>query len=394
MMKLYSPAHTLAEIFRSHFHDYTRRYGPLPKHYYAAANAIMRCRTEELGGHIYKCDACSHEVTLYNSCGNRHCPQCRATARAQWVQKRMEDVLAVPYFHVVFTIPHQLNGIALRNKRAFYNLMFQAVSQTLLSLARDPRLLGGEIGFIATLHTWGQTLMDHPHIHCIVPGGAFCEKGNRWKSCKNDFLLPLAPMQKLFRGKCMDYLLKAVKEGTINPMFEATADIPGFAALVKKLYSLKWVVYVKEPFTSPQNLLKYLCRYTHRVAIANHRILNVHNGVVTFSYKDYADGNKRKEMSLDALEFIRRFMLHILPRGFMRIRQYGFLSNKAKKRLLPLIRRVIEKSISTRAALLFQTDTCRAPNPFLCPQCKKGTLLKLKHMEAINGAVFKRAVNG
>jgi len=386
-MRLFQNPYTVADIFRSHFEQYVQQYGPFPLHHYKASNAICQCRTEELGGHIYKCDTCSHEITLYNSCRNRHCPQCQAMARAQWVTKRMQEVLPVPYFHVVFTIPHQLNGIALRNKKPFYQLMFKAVSQTLQSLARDPKRLGGEIGFIAVLHTWGQNLMDHPHIHCIVPGGAFQDKENTWKSCKNNFLFPVPVMQKLYRGKCMDYFLKAVKDGSINPLFSATPDYPTFDALVKMLYAKKWVVDVRKPFSSPQNLVKYLSRYTHRVAIANHRILACKNGNVTFSYKDYADNKKRKVMTVTAIEFIRRFMLHILPEGFMRIRQYGFLSNKAKKKLLPRIREVIYQKMDTKKEeYMNKVDKSDAVRDMLfqCPHCNKGTLVKYKEIAAID----------
>jgi hypothetical protein len=339
-------------------------------------------------------------------------------ARAHWVDQRMKDVLPAPYFHVVFTIPHQLNGIVLRNKKPFYSLMFKAASETLLTLARDPKRLGGEIGFITALHTWGQNLMDHPHIHCIVPGGAFHDKENAWKHCKNNFLFPVAVMQKLFRGKCMDYFLKAVKNGTINPLFTATPDLADFAALVEKLYAIKWVVYVKKPFTSPQNLVKYLARYTHRVAISNHRILKIQNDSVTFSYKDYKDhnnvlsggvvikpsaftqyypaacrrDNKKKTMTVSAVEFIRRFMLHILPEGFMRIRQYGFLSNKAKKKRLPRIREAIQKTMHRKTEWLVEKVNPADYNPFLCPHCKKGTLKKFMEVEAIEN-VSKKVVN-
>ena len=394
-MRLVQTPYTVADIFRSHFEQFLLQYGPLPKHYYTAANAIMQCRTEQLGGHIYKCDTCSHEITLYNSCRNRHCPQCQAMVRAQWVEQRMQDVLPVPYFHVVFTVPHQLNGIALRNKKPFYHLMFKAVSETLLTLARDPKRLGGEIGFIAVLHTWGQNLMDHPHIHCIVPGGAFQDKENTWKNCKNNFLFPVPVMRKLFRGKCMDYFLKAVKNGSINPMFSATTDYPTFADLVKKLYTIQWVVDVRKPFTSPLNLVKYLSRYTHRVAISNKRILNLQNGHVTFSYKDYADHNKKKNMTVTAVEFIRRFMMHIFPEGFMRIRQYGFLSNRKKKKLLPRIREVIYNMMESKTEMHIKKvttlDTVRDME-FHCPLCNKGTLIKYKEVAPVE-KVFARVVN-
>ena len=394
-MRLVQTPYTVADIFRSHFDQFLLQHGPLPKHYYAVANAIMQCRTEQLGGHMYKCNSCSHEITLYNSCRNRHCPQCQAMARAQWVEQRMQDVLPVPYFHVVFTMPHQLNGIIVRNKKPFYHLMFKAASETLLSLARDPKRLGGEIGFITVLHTWGQNLMDHPHIHCIVPGGAFHDKENNWKNCKNNFLFPVPVMRKLFRGKCMDFFLKAVKNGSINPMFSATPDYPTFAALVKKLYTIQWVVDVRKPFTSPFNLVKYLSRYTHSIAIANKRILNFKNGHVTFSYKDYADNNKQKNMTITAVEFIRRFMLHIFPEGFMRIRQYGFLSNRKKKKLLPRIREVIYYMMDSKTKMhskkVTTVDTVHTME-FKCPLCDKGVLIKYKEVAPVE-KVFLRVVN-
>ena len=394
-MKLYTGECDVGDIFRSYFNQYVQQYGPLPKHYYDVANAIMQCRTEQLGGHIYQCDACSHEITLYNSCRNRHCPKCQAMARAQWVEQRMSEVLPVTYYHVVFTIPHQLNSIALRNKKQFYQLMFKAASETLIALGNDPKYLGGQIGFITVLHTWGQNLMDHPHIHCIVPHGALNAKENTWKTGKGKFLFPVAVMQKLYRGKCMDYFLKAVDDGTIKPLFTATPQLPSFKALVDKLYAIKWVVYIKEPFTSPQNLIKYIARYIHRIAISNKRILKIENGSVTFSYKDYSDNNKIKTMTITAVEFIRRFMLHILPEGFMRIRQYGFLSNAAKKKKLTRIRELIQEMPDSKTETHNDKENIEdtAPyRPFECPLCKKGTLVKYKEVTAIR-YVETRAVN-
>jgi hypothetical protein len=385
-MKLYTGECEVGDIFRFYFNQYVQQYGPLPKHYYDAANAIMHCRTEQLGGHIYKCDTCSHEIILYNSCRNRHCPKCQAMARAQWVEQRMSEVLPLTYYHVVFTIPHQLNSIALRNKKPFYQLMFKAVSETLIALGNDPKYLGGQIGFITVMHTWGQNLMDHPHIHCIVPAGALNTRDNTWKTGKENYLFPVAVMQKLFRGKCMDYFLKAVDDGTIKPLFSATPQLPSFKALVDKLYAINWVVYIKEPFTSPLNLIKYIARYIHRIAISNKRILKIENGCVTFSYKDYADNNTRKTMTITAVEFIRRFMLHILPEGFMRIRQYGFLSNAAKKKKLARIRKLIQEMPDTKTETHNDKENNEdtAPHhPFECPQCKKGTLVKYKEVTAI-----------
>ena len=377
--------HTVGDIFNLFFDQYAKQFGPLPKHHYAAANAIMNCRTPKLGGHSYKCSSCSREMTLYNSCRNRHCPLCQGAARAKWVNKRMKEALPVHYFHVVFTIPHQLNGIALRNKKVFYNLMFKAVSQTLLSLAGDPKRLGGETGFTLVLHTWGQNLMDHPHIHCIIPGGAFMEKENGWKMCKEDFLFPVEVVKKLFRGKFMDYFMKAVKNGSIKPFFTAKEDLCSFDDLLKTLYKKKWVVSIRKPFQSPLKLLKYLSRYTHRVAISNSRIIKVENGKVTFLYKDYADHGKQKTMTVTAVEFIRRFMLHIFPDGFMHIRQYGFLSNRGKKKILSRIRDILDRrgEIETRINIekALRADSC-VDNTMQC-SCGMGIFYKYREVFAV-----------
>ena len=385
----------LGDIFRSYFSQYEQQYGPLPKYYYDAANSIMQCRTEALGGHIYRCDDCSHDITLYNSCRNRHCPKCQAIARSQWVDQKMGEALPLHYFHVVFTIPHQLNSIALHNKKAFYQLMFKAVSETLITLGREAKYLGGQIGCLSILHTWGQNLMDHPHIHCIIPAGALNNKENTWIKGKNDFLFPITVMQKLFRGKCMDFFLKAVEEGAIKPLYINSPNAPSFEALEDLLYAKKWVVYVKESFKSPKNLLKYIARYTHGIAISNQRILKVENGIVTFAYKAYADNGKRKTMSIKAVEFIRRLMLHILPKGFMRIRQYGFLSNKVKKNKLNLIRKLLKDTgeiINTSNDTSKWKENTVVQSIFECPACKKGTLRKYREITA-KKSVQKMMVN-
>ena len=378
-MRLFDPSYTVADIFRSHFDKYLQQFGPVPKHYYTVVNAMMRCRTEALGGHIYTCDSCSHEITLYNSCGNRHCTVCQALTRAKWVEKRTQEALPIQYYHVVFTLPHQLNPIVLRNRKIMYKILFKAVEKTLLALGKDPKYLGGELGFILVLHTWGQNLMDHPHIHCIIPAGALDSKNNTWRSAPKNFLFPVAVMSKLFRGKFMDSFRKAVRDGKINPLQVATPQFPCCNDLVNKLFKITWVTNVKEPFESPTNLIKYLARYTHRIAISNHRIITVQNDQVTFSYKDYADNDKIKQMTLSAVEFIRRFMMHVLPDGFMRMRHYGFLGNKAKKKKLPLIRTLIEQSGSTDSTRSIENEE-KNPNPvedpWLCPLCKKGALRK------------------
>ena len=360
------PNATVADIFNAHFDEYVKRYGPFPYDHYKAANAIMACRTEQLGSHVYRCDSCSHEALLHNSCRNRHCPTCQGTNSSVWVEKQAKNLLPVQYFHVVFTIPAQLNPVFLRNKAVLYPLLFRAVAETLRELGLNSKRLDGTVGFIAVLHTWGQNIMDHPHIHCIIPGGALSRDRTKWKRCPSGFLFPVAVLSRLFKGKLLSLLkLTLRKEGI---------EIRELGNLLKHLYSMKWVVYAKPPFCGPQAVLKYLARYTHRIAISNRRIISLKNGKVCFKWKSYADGGKEKIMTVSAVEFIRRFMLHIVPKGFVRIRHYGYLSNRSMKELLPLC---------------FEAMNCRASAPepeselslgkaskiIWCPQCKKGHLM-------------------
>lgn len=380
---------TIAEIFSKGFSEYENRFGHFPAEHYKIANAIMACRTDELGGHSYRCNECNHEITLYNSCRNRHCPNCQAYATAAWVQKRIDDLLPVPYFHVVFTIPHQLNPFFLRNKRICYSLFFRSVSETLKELALDPGRLGGMVGCVAILHTWGQTLQDHYHIHCLVPGGAFDDKNKKWIASKEDFFLPISVMRKMFRGKLLHYFFKALKKGEIglHGCLGMYQDAKALKSLRNRLYEKEWVVYAKPPFGSPEQVIEYQGNYTHRIALTNKRILKVENGKVTFKYKDYSDSNKQKEMTLDRVEFIRRFMLHVVPQGFMRVRHYGFLSNCNRRKLLPVIRKLItgnedekpvEKSDKKQWHEIIEKLT--GNDPLKCPVCKKGKLKKWKEI--------------
>ncbi len=380
----------IAEIFKEGFAEYENKFGPLPLEYYKTANAIMNCRTEELGGHRYRCSECGHEVTLYNSCRNRHCPNCQAFASAAWVQKRIDELLPVPYFHVVFTLPHQLNPFFLRNKKQCYPLFFRAVSETLRELGEDPERIGGTIGCIAVLHTWGQTLIDHYHIHCIVPGGALDLKREKWISTKEDFLLPIPVMRKMFRGKFLHYFFQAVEKGDIG--LYGKLHIYQEAGAMKKLrntlYETNWVVYAKPPFASPEQVIKYLGNYTHRIAITNKRIVKVENGMVYFRYKDYKDHNRQKTMVLNRVEFIRRFMLHVIPHGFMRIRHYGFFSNRNQHKLLPIIRKLICGEEAAQPVEMPEKklwyeiiDELTGTDPRICPVCKKGTLRRFKEIE-------------
>jgi hypothetical protein len=375
------PLFEVADILREGFIRYNDAFGPLPPDQYKVANAIIACRTSALGGHIDKCDHCNHERISYNSCRNRHCPKCQALLRAKWVESRTRELLPVPYFHVVFTLPQKLNAFALRNKEAFYSIFFQAVSETLTIFGHDEKYLGAQIGFIAILHTWGQNLMDHIHIHCVVPGGGLIGH-KKWEYLKKDFLFPIKPMSALFKGKMLDYFTKAVGDKTIklHGTLQQYENPAALKKLIDSMYQSQWIVYAKPPFAGPKAVFKYLSRYTHRVAISNNRIVSVTDDSVTFSWKDYADNNKRKNMTLPVTEFIRRFMLHVIPSGFVRIRHFGFLSNRCRKAklhqclyllgVLPQMDARIETEAPEKrhdaGIVLTETDWT------LCPLCKKG----------------------
>jgi len=322
------------------FNDYAQTNGPLPYQHYGVANAILGCHTAAMGGHIFRCNGCGSDRISYNSCRNRHCPSCQALARAQWVEDRTNELLPVPYFHVVFTVPAQLNPFALRNKEAFYKILFAAASQCLLELGLDQKHLGGLLGLIAVLHTWGQALMDHPHLHIIVPAGGLDD--DRWVACaKRDFLFPVKVMGSLFRGKFLSAFKAALNDGSIqyHGALEVFREEPGkLDGLIRTLYDTDWVVYAKPPFGGPEAVVKYLGRYTHRIAIANSRIVSLTDTEVAFRWKDYADHGRSKVMTLTIGEFIRRFLLHVLPLGFVRIRYYGFLANRARAPKLQMCR--------------------------------------------------------
>jgi hypothetical protein len=327
----------VADVFRTHEKEFFAQWGHvLSPQQRKAFEAIRDCRTAALGGHleyVEQCDTCGHLAISYNSCRNRHCPKCQASSRAKWLADRQTELLPVPYFHVVFTLPQQIGGLALQNAREIYGVLFRAASETLLTIAADPKRMGAAIGFLAVLHTWGQNLHLHPHLHCVVPGGGIGPDGERWIGCrKPSFLLPVRVLSVRFRNVFLTYLRKAYREGKLHFHGElAGLAKPGaFEAQCRKAEKIKWVVHAKPPFGGPEQVLKYLARYTHRVAISNRRLLSMEDGRVTFEWKDYADGNKTKTMTLDAVEFIRRFLLHILPGGFVRIRQYGFLANRAR----------------------------------------------------------------
>ncbi len=317
----------LADIFRQYGQSYQRTHRVSARQQ-KVMRAISVCRTQELGGHLDRCDACGFERPAYNSCRNRHCPKCQSLAKAKWLEKQTSELLPVGYFHLVFTLPHELNGLILAHKKILLSLLFKAVSETLLEFGRGR--FGGKVGVIAVLHTWDQTLKDHFHLHCLVPAGALSFDRSRWIPARKNFLFPVKALSRVFRGKFLALLKPSIDRGKI-----AATDNE-----VKASRQKHWIVYSKQPFGSPQTVLDYLGRYTHRVALSNDRIVKVENGQVTMSYRDRKDGDRKKTITLEAHEFIRRFLLHVLPDGFMRIRHFGFLANRAKKQALAQCRKL------------------------------------------------------
>ena len=327
--------------------------------------AIQNCRTAALGGHLDACSDCGQQAISYNSCRNRHCPKCQTQARQRWLAAREQELLPVPYFHVVFSVPHELNVLALENPRAFYDLLFAAASATLREVAANPKHLGAEIGFLSILHTWGQNLLLHPHIHCVVPAGGLAPDHQRWVSGKAHFFLPIAALRKVFRGKFLAGLQRLRRVGQLCQAGpgRVLADDRQFARLLRRVRLRRWVVYAKAPFGGPLAVLRYLGRYTHRVAISNHRLLACEDEQVHFRWKDYAHGGQQKVMTLAATEFLRRFFLHVLPQGFVRIRHFGFLANRFRTGTLALCRQLLSCPLPLTAA---------TPEPtavWHCPRC-------------------------
>ena len=334
----------VADVFRTYGDDFLALWERvLSRAQRKAFDDIRACRTAALGGHVDQCDQCGHCAISYNSCRNRSCPKCQAAARAQWLAEREAELLPVEYFHVVFTLPQQIARLALQNARRIYSILFRAVAETLLTIAADPKRLGAAIGFLAVLHSWGQNLHFHPHIHCVVPGGGISPDNLRWIPCRKyrkSFFLPVKVLSRFFRKRFLIHLRRAFRKGKLHfhGELESLAHPAAFEALCQKTGRVQWVVYAKRPFGGPAQVLKYLARYTHRVAISNRRLLSMQDGRVTFEWKDYAAGNQTKTMTLEPAEFIRRFLLHVLPSGFVHIRHFGFLANRKKKQKLALCR--------------------------------------------------------
>lgn len=367
------PQFEIAQIIRDYGADFVQNNEVLKQHK-RVLNALKICRTSELGGHIDRCDSCSHERISYNSCRNRHCPKCQNTNRERWILARKEDLLDCSYFHVVFTIPLELNAFCLKHPKELYSILFQASKETLFAFGNDPKHLGAQLGAISILHTWGQNLSLHPHVHLIVPGGGFT-KENQWKNCASngDFLFPIRAMAKVYRAKFMEKLL----------VFLQQIDTPLQLALRRKLYDKNWVIYAKQPFKGPEAVVEYLGRYSHKIAISNHRIKSISDGKVSFSYKDYAHGSVTKIMTLESSEFLRRFCMHILPPKFVKMRHYGFLSNRGKEKLkieqlksgkIRMDKTKVDYKEITKVQLGFDLDAC--------PCCKTGRMITILQFAA------------
>jgi predicted RNA-binding Zn-ribbon protein involved in translation (DUF1610 family) len=366
--------------------DVIRRFGAALVHQRGAAltpaqhavlSTLGRCHTAALGGHLYRCDECGAERPAYNSCGNRHCPSCLGHKSAKWLEERAAELLPVPYFHVVFTMPAEVAALALGNKKVVYSILFRAASEALLEAAANPEHLGAHVGFLAILHTWTQTMLHHPHVHCIVPGGGISPDGTRWVHSRDNFLLPIPVLSLLYRGKFLAYLADAARAGDLRfagataPL--ATAD--GFAAFLREQRGKDWGVYVKPPFGSPEQVLKYLARYTHRVAISDRRILDIRDDGVTFRYRDNAGGGQRV-MTLDGVEFLRRFLLHVLPTGFVRIRYFGLFANRVRAANLTRCRGLLAK-VETPPSPPSPSAPAEREDRHRCPSCGIGQLRRV-----------------
>jgi putative transposase/transposase-like zinc-binding protein len=342
--------------------------------HWKALNAILRCRTAALGGHTDECSRCGRRVLSYNSCRNRHCPKCQANARHRWLQARRAELLPTRYVHVVFTLPHELAPLALINKKVVYKLLFSASAETLLEMARDPRLLGAEIGFFSVLHTWNQKLEHHPHVHCVVPEGGIAPDGSRWVGPRYNFLLPVKALGKMFRGKFLAGLRQAFAAGQLRFVGQLrNLGVPrAFRALLRQACRSDWIVYAKRPFGGPEHVLQYLGNYTHRIAISNHRLVGLEDGKVTFRWRDSAHKNKKRVMTLRVEEFLRRFFLHVLPPGFVRIRHFGLFANRVRKTSLKLCRSLLAKAGAPEVAF---TPAPEVASFWSCPDCGGAMIL-------------------
>jgi hypothetical protein len=381
------PQFEVADVFRCYGADYRLHHGAsMSNAQHRVMTAIEVCRTAVLGGHLEQCDQCGHQRNAYNSCANRHCPKCQSLARAQWLQDRQAELLNTEYFHVVFTVPEQIATIAYQNKRELYGILFRAAAETLRVIAADPKHLGAEIGFFAVLHTWGSNLLHHPHLHCVVAGGGLAPDGTQWISCRAGFFLSVRVLSRLFRRVFLEHLVKAFDDGKLQffSSLQSVRDRHTFLGHLASTREVEWVVYAKRPFAGPEQVLDYVGRYTHRVAISNHRLLDITEGKVTFRYKDYRHEARQKTMTLQAEEFIRRFLLHVLPEGFQRIRYYGFLGNRYREQKLAHCRKLLGMPAPEPPALESPKDyrerykELTASSLWQCPVCHQGSMLVIE----------------
>ncbi len=380
------PKIEVADVFRRYGAAYRLQHGAsLSVAQRRVMTAIESCRTAVLGGHLERCDQCGHERNAYNSCSDRHCPKCQSLARAEWLENRRSELLDTQYFHVVFTLPEQIAPIAYQNKKVVYGVLFRATAETLRTIAADPKHLGAEIGFFAVLHSWGQNLLHHPHLHCVVPGGGLSADGTQWISCRPGFFLPVRVLSRLFRRLFLEYLLQAFDTGKLDffSSLEPLRDRSAFLRRLAPARETEWVVYAKRPFAGPEQVLDYVGRYTHRVAISNNRLLDIDQGKVTFRYKDYRHDSQQKTMTLDADEFIRRFLLHVLPTGFQRIRYYGFLCNRYRNEKLARCRQLLgmaDCAPPAPEASRDYRDRCEeltGSSLRECPVCHQGRMVRI-----------------
>jgi hypothetical protein len=385
------PTVEVADIFRQYGPAY-RQAHRLPLHQHRLMQAIEACRTSLLGGVVEWCDHCQYTHIQYRSCRNRHCPKCQGLARAKWVQQRRVELLPVEYFHVVFTIPELLAAIAFHNKAIVYDILFRTTAHTLLTIARDPQHLGAEIGFFAVLHTWGQNLHLHPHLHCVVPGGGL-SPDDQWTACRPGFFLPVRVLSRRFRRLFLEALEKAYAAGQLHfsGELERLQDPAAFSRYIAPVRQTEWVVYAKPPFGGPQQVLEYLGRYTHRVAISNQRLIALENDQVSFRWKDYRHPQRPKVMTLAAHEFIRRFLLHSLPPGFQRIRYYGFLANCHRADKLEFCRQCLATPCSDLLPRVADYGEFHAiltdRHLRRCPQCGVGTMIQLEILFPCHGPI-------
>jgi hypothetical protein len=348
-------------------------------------NAILRCRTAALGGHVDACSKCGQEAVSFNSCRNRHCPKCQANARDRWLEARAKDLLPTRYVHVVFTLPRHLSPLALQNKREIYALLFRASAETLIEIAGDPSHLGAEIGFFSVLHTWNQKLQHHPHVHCVVPAGGLAPDHSRWIDSQQKFFLPVDVLKEVFRGKFVDGLkeLHAERRLGFHGSLTALQNPKAFAAWLRPLFRSPWVVYSKRPFGGAQHALRYLGQYTHRVAISNHRLVALADGMVTFRWRDSAHKNKKRLMTLPIEEFLRRFLLHVLPPGFVRIRHFGLMAHRRRGVSLPLCLQLLANSGRVPSTAGNDGNAGSPPRQlWSCPHCG-GPMVLMERLTAI-----------